>query len=102
MAFAAGSTHTLTSSCCACKPLKPFLEHNAVDTCFSLSSQSTTGVMVQDQTMLQLRLAAYNEVCEKVVSENVFSQYIYKTLPSCNHLWVFKKAFCTQMALSGM
>lgn len=44
---------------------------------------------------------AYTEICDKLVSENVFSQYIYKTLPSCNHLWVFKKTFCMQMALSG-
>ena len=49
----------------------------------------------------QLRLGAFQEICDKMVSENVFSQYIYKTLPTCNHLWVFKKYFCTQMALSG-
>ena len=35
------------------------------------------------------------------MSETVFSQYMYKTLPSCNHLWAFKKQFCCQMALSG-
>ena len=43
---------------------------------------------------------AFNSAAQ-VVSENVFSQYIYKTLPSCNHLWVFKKTFCSHMALSG-
>lgn len=37
----------------------------------------------------------------QVVSENVFSQYVYKTLPTCNHLWMFKKTFCMHMALSG-
>jgi hypothetical protein len=36
-----------------------------------------------------------------VVSENVFSQYIYKTLPTHSHLWMFKKTFCKHMALSG-
>jgi transformation/transcription domain-associated protein len=36
-----------------------------------------------------------------VVSENVFSQYIYKTLPTHSHLWMFKKTFCRHMALSG-
>lgn len=36
------------------------------------------------------------------MSETVFSQYMYKTLPSCNHLWAFKKQFCCQMALSGV
>jgi hypothetical protein len=35
------------------------------------------------------------------VSENIFSQYMYKTLPTCNQLWLFKKYFCSQMALSG-
>ncbi|WIA37453.1 hypothetical protein OEZ86_014371 [Tetradesmus obliquus] len=49
-----------------------------------------------------LRLGAFNEICDKVVSENIFSQYIYKTLPTCNHLWLFKKHFCSQMALSGL
>jgi hypothetical protein len=48
-----------------------------------------------------IRLQTYNEICEKLVTENVFSQYVYKTLPSCNHLWVFKKTFCAQSALSG-
>jgi transformation/transcription domain-associated protein len=48
-----------------------------------------------------LRLGAFNEICDKVVSENIFSQYVYKTLPTCNHLWLFKKHFCSQMALSG-
>lgn len=48
-----------------------------------------------------LRLAAFTEICEKVVSENIFSQYMYKTLPTANQLWLFKKYFCSQMALSG-
>eukprot|EP00210_Caulerpa_lentillifera_P007000 g6694.t1 len=38
----------------------------------------------------------------KVVSENVFLFYMYKILPSANCLWVFKKQFCTQMALSSL
>ena len=33
--------------------------------------------------------------------ESIFSQFMYKTLPTCNHLFVFKKQFCMQMALSG-
>ncbi|KAL6746236.1 hypothetical protein V8C86DRAFT_2445362, partial [Haematococcus lacustris] len=65
-------------------------------------SQPNTGAMLHDSSAHQLRLMAFNEICDKVVNENVFSQYIYKTLPSCNHLWVFKKAFCTHMALSGL
>ncbi len=48
-----------------------------------------------------LRQLAFAEICDKLVTENVFSQYVYKTLPTCNHLWVFKKTFCAQSALSG-
>lgn len=49
---------------------------------------------------MEVRQKAYMEACQ-AVTENVFSQYIYKTLPTCNHLWVFKKSLCLQMALSG-
>ena len=35
------------------------------------------------------------------MSENVFSQFMYKLLPMSNHLWVFKKQFMAQMALSS-
>lgn len=62
-------------------------------------AHSQTGALTGNDAAI--RQAAFAEVCEKIVSENVFSQYIYKTLPSCNHLWVFKKTFCTQMSLSG-
>lgn len=48
-----------------------------------------------------IRLAAYHDITDRLVNENIFSQYMYKTLPTSNHLWVFKKYFCTQMALSG-
>lgn len=44
---------------------------------------------------------AYHEIETRLVTETVFSQYMYKTLPTSNHLWAFKKQFCTQMALSG-
>jgi hypothetical protein len=36
-----------------------------------------------------------------MISDNVFSQFMYKTLPTCNHLWVFKKQFCTQVSAGG-
>ena len=48
------------------------------------------------------RLAAYKDIESGVVSENVLSQYMYKTLPSCNHLWTFKKQFCGQFGLSSL
>lgn len=44
---------------------------------------------------------AYQEIENKFVIESIFSQFMYKTLPTCNHLFVFKKQFCMQMALSG-
>ncbi len=46
-------------------------------------------------------MQAYHEIETRLVTETVFSQYMYKTLPTSNHLWAFKKQFCTQMALSG-
>ena len=48
-----------------------------------------------------MALQAYHEIEARLVTETVFSQYMYKTLPTSNHLWAFKKQFCVQMALSG-
>ncbi|KAH9312040.1 hypothetical protein KI387_027075, partial [Taxus chinensis] len=56
-----------------------------------LSSESTAAV----------RLHACSEITESIVSTGIFSRYMYKTLPSCNHLWAFKKQFAIQLALSG-
>ena len=47
-------------------------------------------------------MQAYQEIEQRFVTENVFSQYMYKTLPTCNHLWTFKKQFAAQLALSGL
>lgn len=52
------------------------------------------------EEIVNLRLQAYNEITKNVVNDNVFSQYMYKTLPSGNHLWTFKKQFAIQLALS--
>ena len=46
-------------------------------------------------------MQAYREVEQKLVSETIFSQFMYKILPTCNHLFIFKKQFCAQLALSG-
>lgn len=46
-------------------------------------------------------LQAFQEITKLHVTENIFSQFMYKMLPTCNHLWAFKKAFCMQLALSG-
>eukprot|EP00798_Chlamydomonas_sp_ICE-L_P011531 gene11531-34243_t len=60
------------------------------------------GAVLTDQSSGQLRLSAFQEICDKIVIENVFSQYMYKTIPNCSQLWVFKKNLCIQMALSGL
>jgi len=59
------------------------------------------GQLLQDPNG-ELRLKAYQAIESGVVSENVLSQYMYKTLPTCNHLWTFKKQFCSQMSLSAV
>ncbi|EIE23491.1 hypothetical protein COCSUDRAFT_65942 [Coccomyxa subellipsoidea C-169] len=62
---------------------------------------SPSGNLISDPNG-EIRLQAYHEIETRLVTETVFSQYMYKTLPTSNHLWAFKKQFCTQMALSGL
>ena len=47
------------------------------------------------------RAQAFQDIEKKFVTENLFSQFCYKTLPNQSHLWLFKQQFCMQMALSG-
>ncbi|CAM6100600.1 unnamed protein product [Calypogeia fissa] len=63
-------------------------------------NQALTSQLSND-AIVDLRLRTYNEITTSFVSENVFSQYMYKTLPTSNHLWTFKKQFAVQLALSG-
>ncbi|KAG1327763.1 Phosphatidylinositol 3-and 4-kinase family protein with FAT domain [Cocos nucifera] len=62
-------------------------------------NQAISG-QVSPEAVLELRLQAYNEITKSIVNDNIFSQYMYKTLPSGNHLWTFKKQFAIQLALS--
>ncbi|CAL9045632.1 unnamed protein product [Musa banksii] len=62
-------------------------------------NQAISG-QVTPEAVLELRLQAYNEITKNGVNDNIFSQYMYKTLPSGNHLWTFKKQFAIQLALS--
>eukprot|EP00239_Pterosperma_sp_CCMP1384_P010828 CAMPEP_0197867066 /NCGR_PEP_ID=MMETSP1438-20131217/44556_1 /TAXON_ID=1461541 /ORGANISM="Pterosperma sp., Strain CCMP1384" /LENGTH=398 /DNA_ID=CAMNT_0043485685 /DNA_START=424 /DNA_END=1620 /DNA_ORIENTATION=+ len=56
---------------------------------------------VQGDQEKELRLNTYREVIiSGYVSDNVFSQFLYKTLAQGNHLWMFKKQFMAQWALS--
>jgi len=63
-------------------------------------NQAAGGALTNEQ-IFELRMQAFHEITTNYVTENVFNQYMYKTLPTCNLLWCFKKQFCCQLALSG-
>ncbi|KAG0500358.1 hypothetical protein HPP92_000430 [Vanilla planifolia] len=62
-------------------------------------NQAISG-QISPEGIIELRLQAYGEITRTVVNDNIFSQYMYKTLPNGNHLWAFKKQFAVQLALS--
>lgn len=53
------------------------------------------------EDVVNLRLQAYNYITKNLVTDNIFSQYMYKTLHNGNHMWAFKKQFAVQLALSS-
>ena len=61
---------------------------------------AVTGKVRGAEEVMKLRLDAYAEITRTHVTENIFSQYMYKTLPTGSHLWTFKRQMCQQMALS--
>nr|KYP66863.1 Transformation/transcription domain-associated protein [Cajanus cajan] len=63
-------------------------------------NQAISG-QISPEAVVDLRLQAYNEITKNLVNDNIFSQYMYKTLPSGNHSWAFKKQFAIQLALSS-
>jgi transformation/transcription domain-associated protein len=63
-------------------------------------NQAITG-QISPETVVDLRLQAYNDITKTFVSDSIFSQYMYKTLPTGNHMWAFKKQFAIQLALSS-
>eukprot|EP00958_Prasinococcus_capsulatus_P028071 scaffold6247_cov416-Prasinococcus_capsulatus_cf.AAC.17 len=65
-------------------------------------SQAGPQLQQDPNAALQIRHQTYKEVASQLVTENILSQYMYKTLPTGNHLWVFKRQFAAQMALSGL
>ncbi|KAJ6816627.1 putative transformation/transcription domain-associated protein [Iris pallida] len=71
-------------------PITHFKEH---------LNQAISG-QISPEAVGELRLQAYNDITRTMVNDNIFSQYMYKTLPSGNHLWAFKKQFAIQLALS--
>lgn len=56
---------------------------------------------ISPEAVVDLRLQAYNDITKIHVTENIFSQYMYKTVSNGNHLWAFKKQFAIQLALSS-
>ncbi|MBA0590382.1 hypothetical protein Gorai_019089 [Gossypium raimondii] len=56
---------------------------------------------ISPEAVVDLRLQAYNDITKNLVTDGIFSQYMYKTLPSGNHIWAFKKQFAIQLALSS-
>ncbi|KAF2312392.1 hypothetical protein GH714_034499 [Hevea brasiliensis] len=59
------------------------------------------GQISPHETVVDLRHQAYNEITKTLVTDSIFSQYMYKTLLSGNHMWAFKKQFAIQLALSS-
>ncbi|KAF8410450.1 hypothetical protein HHK36_002979 [Tetracentron sinense] len=63
-------------------------------------NQAISG-QISPEAVVDFRLQAYNDITKNLVSDNIFSQYMYKTFLSCNHLWAFKKQFANHLALSS-
>ena len=61
---------------------------------------AVTGKVQGAEAVLDLRLRAFADITQNHVTENIFSQFMYKTLPTGSHLWTFKRQMCQQMALS--
>ena len=59
------------------------------------------GQVTGSEAVLDLRLKAFMDIASQHVTENIFSQYMYKTLPNGAHLWTFKRQLCQQLALSS-
>ncbi|CEG01408.1 Tetratricopeptide-like helical [Ostreococcus tauri] len=60
------------------------------------------GEVTGAEDVLELRLKALMEITQKHVTENIFSQYMYKTLPNSSHLWTFKRQLSQQLAMSSL
>ncbi|VFQ99863.1 unnamed protein product [Cuscuta campestris] len=63
-------------------------------------NQAISGQMPAE-AVVDLRLQAYSDIAKTLVDDTIFSQYMYKTLLSGNHMWTFKKQFAIQLAISS-
>jgi transformation/transcription domain-associated protein len=48
------------------------------------------------------QLEAYNHIVSSMISGEVFCQSVYKSLPTPNHTFCFRKQFCGQLALMSL
>ena len=56
-----------------------------------------------DNSNDEMRRQVYNEIVEKMVTENIFSQYMYKTMvENSKMMWTFKRQFALSTALSAL
>ncbi|KAL6768445.1 hypothetical protein ACKKBF_B39155 [Auxenochlorella protothecoides x Auxenochlorella symbiontica] len=53
-------------------------------------------------TNLEVRLSAYEEVASKVVTENILSQHMHKTMIDPKMTWIVKKQFAQSAAMSAV
>ncbi|KGN48912.1 transformation/transcription domain-associated protein [Cucumis sativus] len=63
-------------------------------------NQAISG-QILPEAVVDLRLQAFGDITRNLVNDGIFSQYMYKTLLSGNHMWAFKKQFAIQLALSS-
>ncbi|CAN8229179.1 unnamed protein product [Cochlearia groenlandica] len=63
-------------------------------------NQAISG-QISPEAIGDLRLQAYGEITRSIVSDSIFSQYMYKISMSGSHLWAFKKQFAVQLAVSN-
>ena len=60
------------------------------------------GSGLSPDAILDLRLRSFSDICTKLISENIITQFMYKTLSGPNHLWIFKKQLAHHLALTGL
>ncbi|CAN7108366.1 unnamed protein product [Brassica rapa subsp. narinosa] len=63
-------------------------------------NQAISG-QISPEAIGDLRLQAYGEITKNIVSDSIFSHYMYKISMSGSHHWAFKKQFAVQLAVSN-
>ena len=50
------------------------------------------------------QLEAYTDIIDKpgILSDQIFAQTMFKSLPTSNHTFTFRKQFCAQLALTAL